>query len=135
MSKQNSSKTKPLSEAHIQATCTAWLALDGWRCIRTDLPRLRGLGVQERGMPDNLYIRYWTVAARGKWHTMADVLWIEWKKKGRKAAEHQRAWHATEREHGAMVLIAGENFPASIEGFCIWYAQSGLQRKPIGIPR
>ncbi len=137
MSKQNSSKTKPLSEKHIQETCTAWLALDDWRCIRTDLPHLRGLGVQERGMPDNLYIRYWANEGGHNRKDSADVMWIEWKRKGGKAAQHQQDWHAKERARGALTLIAGEpgGFEASIESFCNWYAQSGLQRKRISIPR
>lgn len=141
-------RTKPLSEKHIQETCSAFLELDGWRCIRTDLPHLRGLGVSEPGMADNLYIRYIyrdkadeevkkemfnmsAVEVRAE----ADVMFIEWKKKGGKAAQHQQDWHAKERACGALTLIAGEDFTASIEGFCKWYAASGLQRKKVSIPR
>lgn len=129
-SKPNSSQSKPLSEAHIQATCTDWLALDGWRCVRTDMPHLRGLGVSEPGMADSLYIRYCHVLKE-----CCDLMWIEWKKKGGKAAQHQQDWHAKERARGALTLIAGENFPASIEGFANWYAKSGLQRKKVSLPR
>ena len=135
-------KAKPLSEAHIQGTCTAWLALDGWRCVRTDMPHLRGLGVSEPGMADNLYIRYCGASSKSQWPldsaltvVRADVMWIEWKKRGGKARQHQQDWHAEERAIGALTLIAGQSFPASIEGFCSWYAGSGLQRKRISIPR
>lgn len=143
-------KPKGTSEAHIQATCTAWLELDGWRCVHTDMPHLRGLGVSELGMADNLYIRY-AFSAYGpamrkpeehdqRVNAMLlasgqDVLWIEWKKRGGKAAQHQKDWHHNERARGALTLIAGEDFPASIEEFCNWYKNSGLQRKSISIPR
>lgn len=142
--KPNSSRTKPLSEAHIQASCTEFLALDGWRCVRTDMPHLRGLGVSEPGMADNLYIRYhdtragmtsgriWTTA---ECRTGCESAWIEWKRKGGKAGQHQKEWHAKERARGALTLIAGEDFEASIEGFCLHYQASGLQRRSIRIPR
>jgi hypothetical protein len=98
------------------------------------LPHLRGLGVQERGMPDNLYIRYCKQSQPFQ-KSWAEVAWIEWKKKGGKAEQLQKDWHAKERSRGALTLIAGEDFPASIAGFCSWYAKSGLQRKQISIPR
>ena len=37
-------------------------------------------------------------------------------------------WHTKERARGALTLIAGEDFPASVAGFIGWYQQSGLQR-------
>lgn len=129
---------KPLSEAHIQATCTDWLELDGWRCVRTDMPHLRGLGVSEPGMADNLYIRYHYPEGKLTFAedlSVARVMWIEWKKRGGKAKQRQQDWHAKERALGAFTLIAGEDFPASIEGFCNWYTGSGLQLKRISIPR
>jgi hypothetical protein len=159
MYKQNSSKTNPLSktdtgrkylsEKHIQATCSDWLALDGWRLIRTDLPHLRGLGVSELGIADSLYIRYGF--PNETYFATALVMWVEWKRIKRtelkhagftgfregptKKSKHQADWHDKERARGALTLIAGEDFPASIEGFCEWYAASGLQRKSISIPR
>lgn len=137
------SKPKPLSEAHIQATCDDFLILDGWRVFKTDLPHLRGLGVQEPGMPDRQYARYLGVPCRGigcsgkqcggQFNAPAQILWVEYKRRGGKAGAHQKAWHARERALGALTLIAGESdsFPASIEGFEEWYRQSGLQRKKI----
>lgn len=148
-------KIKPLSEAHIAATCTEWLALDGWRAIETDPKHLRGLGVSEPGMADRIYIRYdpanidpsvgfTPCFAAGKglrnlpdgsFAEECNVMFIEWKKKGGKAGQHQKEWHTRERSRGALTLIAGEDFPASIEGFCGWYQKSGLMRKSISIPK
>lgn len=126
-------KSKGPSERQIEEACDDLLMLDGWRIIKTDLPHLRGLGVQEKGMPDRCYLRY---EKEGPPPPPADVfpydyawcqhLWIEWKKRGGKAAEHQKAWHAAERARGALVLVAGEDFPASVDGFLSWYNGSGL---------
>lgn len=142
---KQSSKTKPLSEAHIQATCTAWLALDNWRSVETDPKHLRGLGVSEPGIADRQYIRYLNdgdprkgryPAETGKTYwPLSETMWIEWKRKGGKAGTKQQEWHAKERALGALTLIAGEDFPASIEGFISWYAASGLQRKRISLPK
>jgi hypothetical protein len=121
---------KPLSERHIQETCSEWLSFDGWRRIRTDPPWMRGLAVQEKGIADDLYIRYGKHEAHEWWNRApADVLWIEWKKKGGNGAQHQLDWHQAERARGALTWIAGEDFPASIEGFQDWYRKSGLMRR------
>lgn len=134
-------KTKPLSEAHIEATCTEWLSWDDWRAIETDPKHLRGLGVSEPGMGDKQYIRYrnryrMETGGYSGLHLLAltEVMWIEWKRKGGKAGQKQQEWHERERARGALTLIAGEDFPASIEGFCSFYAKSGLQRKKMSIP-
>lgn len=144
---------KPLLEKHIQQTCTAFLALDGWRPLRTDpvSDRSRGKGFGELGMADHLYIRYLHresafphVQFLGRAH--AELMWVEWKRerggtgkkalftRAEKAKIHQRGWIAAERARGALVLLAGEDFPATIEGFCEFYAQSGLQRRKVSIP-
>ena len=117
-----------ISEAHIQGACCDILALDGWRRVRTDMKQLRGMGVQEPGMADDLFIRYRPLDDD---LFNAQVMWIEWKKKGGKAADHQTAWHTLERKRGAWTLIAGKDFPASIDGFKSWYVQSGLMRNRI----
>ncbi len=83
-------------------------------------------------MADYLYIRY---QADGRTphlpllRRIAEVMWIEWKSKRGKAAEHQKRWHAAERARGAFTLIAGEDFPKTIEGFQAWYRASGLMRR------
>ncbi len=61
----------------------------------------------------------------------AEVLWIEWKKLGGKASQHQQDWHTLERKRGALVWLAGVDFPASVEGFLDHYRASGLNRRPI----
>lgn len=138
-------------EADLQRTCTQFLEWDGWRALRTSpvSNRARATGFGEVGMADYLYIRYWAGYRPGRVEDIgnerdllaeAQVLWIEWKrllpsKRGKtwgratRAAIHQRAWHTLERKRGALTLIAGEDFPCTIEGFRDWYAKSGLQRR------
>ena len=120
------------TEAHVQQTVTQFLELDGWRAIRTDpvSDRSRGKGFGEIGMPDYLYVRYEpdsrtaTAASLGA-IAFAEVMWIEFKAPGKAAAGHQIAWHAAERDRGALVLVVDD-----IDSFRQWYAQSGLQRRP-----
>jgi hypothetical protein len=142
------------SEAGIQQTCSDWLALDGWRRLRTNpvSNRSRGAGFGELGMADDLYIRYHlreTITAINTdlghpvFAPFAEVAWIEWKRerggtgkrglytKAEKAKIHQRAWIAAEKARGALVLLAGEDFPANIEGFQQYYRSSGLMRRKI----
>lgn len=124
------------SERDIENTCTELLGYDGWRCIKTDLPHLRGLGVQEKGMADRLYIRYGaradTVPPGGACldirRAATESFWVEWKKVGGKNAVHQKAWQAAERGRGAIVWVSLEDFPATIEGFKDHYRKSGLNR-------
>lgn len=128
-------------EREIEQACTQLLQYDGWRPIVTDPPHLRGLGVSEPGIPDRLYIRY----THARWidedlekamfsmtlaqvKVEAEVLWIEWKRKGGKAAQHQKDWHLLEEKRGALVWVAGTHFPASFEGFRTFYWESGLNR-------
>jgi len=119
-------------ESQIEAECTKFLEEDNWRALRTDpvSDRSRGKGFGELGMADHLYIRY---APNGEMgfsldFAPAQVLWIEFKRPGEHAKKHQTEWHMKERARGALTLIAGEDFPASVEGFRSWYAASGLQR-------
>jgi len=137
------------TERQIQETCSQFLELDGWRRLRTDpvSDRSRGKGFGERGMADDLYIRYQPdhfVQFHGPtWRAQTQSIWIEWKRerggqgkralftKAEKARIHQKAWHAAERARGALTLIAGEDFPASIDGFMNWYRNSGLMRRKL----
>jgi len=111
----------------------------------------RAAGVGELGMADDLYIRYDIHGFRknaefSATHTsrrVSELIWIEWKRerggqgkralftKAEKARIHQKAWHAAERARGALTLIAGEDFPASIDGFMNWYRNSGLMRRKL----
>ena len=141
-------------EADIQEACSQMLELDGWRRIRTDLKHLRGMGVQEPGIADDLFIRYTpspyeihmdgvnpdNPRAIGWWkkgiECQAQLMWIEFKRidpRGlrTKASQKQMEWHTLERKRGALTLVAGEDFPATIEGFRDWYKASGLMRKRI----
>jgi hypothetical protein len=125
-------KSKPkISEAHIERTCSEWLALDGWRLLKTNpvSDRSRGKGFGEVGMADCLYIRY--INWHHGWRSDAQVMWIEWKAKGGKLGAHQKAWHAHERAVGGMTLMGGVDFEASIEGFQDWYRKSILSSRKI----
>ena len=113
-------------EKQIEQTCTQILEHDGWRSLKTDpvSDKRRGKGFGELGMADVLYVRY-GFCVNPQW---AEVLWIEFKRPGGVVADHQRAWHQLERKRRAVTLIAGEDFPATIEGFIAFYEKSGLKR-------
>jgi hypothetical protein len=133
-------KTRGPSEAQIQKQIDDFLELDGWRIIRTDLPHLRGLGVQERGIPDRLYVRYEKQgpAPFGEFvydRSWIQHLWIEMKKRGGKLSQAQKDWITRERARGALVIVAGEDFEASLDGFYTWYTQSGLRRVSVRLAK
>ena len=111
-------------EKHIQKACEDLLQLDGWRCFRIEenFSERKMKRTGESGAADGLYVRYRVPKPE------ADVLFVEWKAPGKSAAPHQRAWHTAERARGALTLIAGEDFEASIDGFILWYRGSGLNR-------
>jgi hypothetical protein len=123
-------KTLPITEAHVQQTVVKFLELDGWRPIRTDpvSDRFRGKGFGEKGMADHLFVRY----LRDVVHPVhfqaqrAEVMWIEFKRKGAKPKLHQQAWIDTERHRGALVLVVDD-----IDEFTAWYMKSGLNRRMV----
>lgn len=123
-------KPKALSEKQIQTTCDDFMILDGWRIIKTDLPHLRGLGVQEKGMPDRCYIRYSGLAytAERGWaaRAISEVLWVEFKKRKGVVGRHQSAWHRKEQARGGMVWVATQEFEPTIEGFLAFYRSNKL---------
>lgn len=128
------SRHPDLAEANIERTCTDWLALDGWRGLKTTPVSNRGraCGFGELGMTDYIYIRYeYEGSGNGPSRAYAQVMWCEWKRKGKKSQAHQIAWQQAERARGALVIAAGEHFPQSIEGFQTWYRASGLMRRKI----
>jgi hypothetical protein len=114
-------------EAHIELAGTQIMEWDGWRSFKMEqnFSEKKQKSVGEPGMPDRLYLRY----------DSGDIAWIEWKRiKGKlatKALQHQKTWHARERARGGKTYIAGEDFPATIEGFRNWYCRSGLMRNQI----
>ena len=119
-----------ISEADIEETCSDWLAFDGWRRLKTNpcSDRSRGKGFGELGKADDLYVRYLRVYRSEPQICLAHVMWIEWKSARGQLSQHQRAWTRVERLRSALVLVAGLDFPASIEGFQDWYRASGLMR-------
>lgn len=132
-----------LLEAHIERAIVDLLELDDWVCRKMEQnfsERKRKI-VGEAGMPDRLCIRYLD-KARIEFPTAsgslvvavlkppaAEVMWLELKSLKGKHAPHQKAWQAAEMARGALVLRAGIDFEASIEGFAKFYAASGLQRR------
>lgn len=129
--------TPKISERQIQDASNQLMELDGWRVIHTDPRYLRGLGVQEKGIADELYVRYSTgnklYRDNGCEVTLpassCQVLWVEFKRRTGKAMAHQRTWHDAERARGALTWIAGIDFTASVEGFKAHYLASGLARR------
>lgn len=127
-----------VSEADIEKTCTELLELDGWRSFKMEqnFSERKVKVTGERGMPDRLYLRYcYGPQGVGRCQcgmvegcACSETLWVEWKSATGKSATHQKTWHETERRRGALVLVAGVDFPASIEGFQSWYRSSGLNR-------
>lgn len=134
--------TPKLRERAIARTCCDFLELDGWRILACEPVSRKewGRGFGEKGMADTLAIRYDFDPPNESWNgprssklviscrKCAEVLWIEWKAASGRLAPHQRAWHTAERARGALTLIAGEDFEASIDGFILWYRGSGLNR-------
>ncbi len=124
-----------MSESDIESACTKLLEDDGWRPLRTDpvSDRGRGKGFGEKGMADHLYLRYehddptWD-SPHPKYYPWAEVIWIEYKSADGKLRKNQGPWHEIERSRGALTLIAGVDFPASVAGFVEWYRKSGLNR-------
>ena len=115
---------RDVPEALIEAECCRLLAADGWRTLKTDpvSDKSRGKGFGELGMADTLCLRYSRQGAA------AEVLWIEWKSRRGRVRKHQLEWHTRERACGALTLIAGLDFPATVKGFWDWYQSSGLAR-------
>jgi hypothetical protein len=122
---QPEQSARDVPESLIELECCRLLAQDGWRILKTDpvSDRRRGKGFGELGMADTLALRY------GRQSAACEVLWCEWKAPGGKPRKHQLAWHIRERARGAMTMVAGVEFPASVEGFRDWYAKSGLMRR------
>lgn len=134
-------------EKHLQDACCDLLALDGWRRIRTDLKHLRGMGVQEKGMADDLFIRYRFADeckaaitliedfgqashsfSEHQMRAFAEILWVEWKSKRGVHGQKQDEWQLLERTRGALVWVAKKDFEPTVEGFQAHYAASGLLR-------
>ena len=141
MSKQPRSSVKPYSlkttESDLERQCSDLLALDGWRTLKTDpvSDKSRGKGFGELGMADRLYIRYWyekTAQSNDETECLywpAEVMWIEWKSARGTVKPHQKTWQMAEKARGALVVCTKVDFHPTFEGFCAWYAKSGLLRR------
>lgn len=129
-----------LKECDIQKACEDLLQWDGWRIFRLEQnwSEKKCKDVGEAGAPDCLAIRYVgeSMAPTGmrldtNLQALSQVLMVEWKRPGGKAAQRQSDWHLLERKRGALVWLAGVEFPASVDGFLAHYRASGLNRRPI----
>ncbi len=133
--KTSTNPIRVASEREIEQACSKLLQYDGWRMLKTDPVSRRewGKGFGELGMADCQYIRYRGIVATSPQRSQAavELMWIEWKGPDGKATQLQRHWHIAERARGALTLIGGEDFPASVEGFLAWYRSSGLMRRSI----
>lgn len=112
-----------LSEADVTQQVCDFLAAEGWRGVRmnvgvaTNLATGRQVAFHERGMPDWVFLLYWgSDRMMMNVEQTADVLWIEFKASGKKAAAHQLAWHEAERARGALVKVVDH-----YETFRDWY--------------
>lgn len=125
-------KPKP-RERDINSGIKTILELDGWHVFsmetlwRDDWKK----GTGEPGMPDILAIRYSSGGTPQSLPQCAEVLWIEGKSSRGKLAHHQLVWHCAERARGALTWIAGNDFPASVEGFLGKYKSSDLCRRKL----
>ena len=128
-------KARPrISENHIQETVVEYLQWDGWRAFRTELTVQREYGrvVGEAGQPDYLFMRYRATFRNlvaqdiriSTDYSVSQILWIEFKAPGKSPRPDQLAWHKSERERGALVLVVDD-----IDAFIQWYESSGLLRR------
>lgn len=116
----------PLREKDIQRTVCDFLRAEGWRVFEFEqqFSEKKRKTVGERGMPDVLAIRYGPRMPKEvpiECRILHEVIWIELKTPRGRASEAQKYWIALERDRGALVWLAGEDFPATIEGFIAHY--------------
>lgn len=129
------SALKP-SEKDINSGIKTILELDDWHVILMETVSRKEWGkyTGEPGMPDILAIRYVNTAFTGSGddiRALSEVMWVEGKRPRGIVAPNQRLWHSVERERGALVWVAGEDFEASVDGFLEHYRKSGLMRMEI----
>ncbi len=114
-----------IPESSLESAIFNILSYDGFHVFRTGFAITEaGRQLGEVSSPDLLAIRY---GLPPDWRT--EVLWCEVKAQARKLTPEQRLWIIGERRRGALVVVAGEDFPADIDGWKAWYAASGLQRR------
>ncbi len=126
-------KPRTHPEADLQKACEDLLEYDGWRIFRIEQnysERKRKV-VGEAGAPDGMYIRYYTGGLPQAKRQDVQLCWIEWKSPQGMPSNAQRAWIAQETARGALVLLAGADFPATVDGFLEYYRKSDLMRRKI----
>jgi hypothetical protein len=84
----------------------------------------------EKGMADDLYLRYF--------RDTSQHLWIECKIRSGKYTQEQITWAEEERARGGLVWQASTrnfsgNFVPTIEGFLSLYRESGLMRRELSL--
>lgn len=102
-----------LKERDVTRTVVDYLLAYGWRALRNQVTVVHAGGgsafkVGEKGMCDWLFLHY----------GCSLILWIEFKKKGKKPSPVQAEWQAYERVRGATVITVDD-----FEEFERWYQQ------------
>ncbi len=106
-------KKPPTPEARLTKAFKAFMARHGWRLIRNQrtIDASLGFSTGEPGMPDFQCVRYLE-------NGVAVVLWVELKKKNKKANPQQKKWILRERTRGGLVIVLDD-----LERFKAWYAE------------
>jgi hypothetical protein len=123
--------------AHIMPAVADFLRLDNWevRHLEYGFDKRSNQKHGEPGMADLQCIRYaypglrdsiYSPQGRITLRREAEVLWIELKSISGILDAEQRGWIMARRLAGALVWVAKEDFPPTIEGFMEHYRASGL---------
>lgn len=120
--------------AHIMPAVADFLRLDNWevRHLEYGFDKRSNQKHGEPGMADLQCIRYHydvdesRLQLLAKYRAHASVLWIELKSLTAPLRPEQRGWIMARRLAGALVWVAKEDFPPTIEGFMEHYRASGL---------
>lgn len=115
-----------LSEKQIRESCCAVLEADGWRRLRMSRISRPGLTIGEKGMADDLFIRYYRNNPNPE---LSGIMWVEWKKVTGKLSAAQNSWIIRERMRGAKVYVAGQDFACTIEAFREWYRRVSIRQR------
>lgn len=107
-------------EADTTSACVGWLRAHGWRCIRLQSGKLRGVGgrmftVGEKGLPDWMVLRCST-------NGMLYGFFLEAKRfKGGVVSKNQTKWQREAKLSGFRTCVAN-----SLESMTAWMHTEGL---------
>jgi|SRR5262245_7583625 len=114
----------PLAERDVTRQVRDFLGYRGWRAVRMQRTVVPGaFQAGEAGMADFLFLYYldqkipvgdWEPSNEG----FALAVWVEFKRRGAKAAEHQKAWIERERIRGGTVVVVDD-----YDKFVDWYVE------------